>query len=306
MSIILFWSPLHGQGQTSNLHVTGLIMGLQYRKRVLMMQTHFTGNNLESPLVGKNVSKNKTEDSALFEDIGLDMAATFSSMNKLNLEMLENCCFSFPDTPLLLLPGTETKNRETFERDIGKAAGGVIRAADECVDMVLVDANSGDDQLSFKLMSAADLIVINLTQHRYVLDKFFAEYIEQFYDNRKVFYLFGDYDDNSCFNINNFRRKYRGYLNSKNSGVIPYCTQFMDSQNESNVVSFMKEGLRRSKTGWSIKFIKLIHDFLHNGKYPPEETGYFFHRSRLSAEKMLNMLQMPEKGISEAAEGRQA
>lgn len=300
MSKILFWSPLHGQGQTSNLHVTAFIMGLLHRKRVLMMQTHFIGNNLESPLVGQNVSKSRTDENALFMDVGLDVAVTFSNMNKLNKDMLENCCFSFPDTPLLLLPGTETKNRETFDRDVGKAVSHVISDADECVDIVLIDSNSGDDKLSFRLMSMADLIVVNLTQHRYVLDKFFFDYKEQFLDNKKVFYLFGDYDDNSSYNINNFRRKYKKYINSKNSGVIPYCTKFMDAQNESEIIRFMQEGIHIGDEGRFKKFSYLIKKEFLPGKYTTEETDYFFHRSRLAIDKMLDMLNIPiRKGCRE-------
>jgi cellulose biosynthesis protein BcsQ len=300
MSKILFWSPLHGQGQTSNLHATAFVMGMLHHKHVLMMQTHFSGNNLESPLVGQNVSK-CADGNTLFEDTGLDMAVTFSNMNKLNRTMLENCCFTFPNTSLLLLPGTEMKSRETFERDIGKAVSRVIRDADECVDMVMIDSNSGDDKLSFRLMAMADLVVINLTQHRYIIDKFFMEYRERFADLKKVFFLFGDYDDNSSFNINNFRRKYGKYINTDNSGVIPYCTRFMDAQNESDVVEFMRDGLYAAESGAMDELSNRMKRAFLPGKYPPEETDYFFRHSRLSTEKMMDILQMPFRNKSRGA-----
>jgi hypothetical protein len=292
MSKILFWSPLHGQGQTSNLHVTAFVMSLLHKKRVLMMQTHFNRNNLESPLVGENVGRNSLEESNLFMDIGLDTAVTYSNMNRLNIDMLENCCFTFPDTQILLLPGTETKNRDTFDRDIGKAVTRVIQDADKCVDVVLIDSNSGDDKLSCKLMTMADLIVINLTQHRYVLDKLFADNNDILL-NKNVFYLFGEYDDNSSYNINNCRRKYRKYINHKNSGVIPYCTKFLDAQNESDVIKFMKSGLHRKEEGDLDKLINGIRRTLLWDNYTVDETEYFFHRSRLTVEKMLDLLHIP-------------
>lgn len=299
MSKILFWSPLHGQGQTSNLHVTAFIMGILYRKQVLLMQTHFTGNNLESPLVGQNVGKSGWEDMELFGDVGIDVAVTYSNMNKLNRNMLENCCFTFPDTSILLLPGTETKNRETFDRDIGKAVTRLIREADDYVDMILIDSNSGDDKLSFQLMKNSDLIVVNLTQHRYVLDKFFTDYGDRFLGNDKVFYLFGDYDDNSSYNINNFRRKFRKYINRKNSGVIPYCTKYLDAQNDSAVLKFMKDGLNVNRNRNTKKYLYSAKQTFQAGKYNPEETDYLFHRSRLAVEKMLDLLHMPIKQCRE-------
>lgn len=294
MSIGIFWAPLHGQGQTSNIHATGFIMSLLHKKKVLMMQTHFEKNNLESPLVGQN-SGRKNIDNELFQDIGLDTAVNFSGISQLNQKLLESCCITFPNISLLLLPGTETKNRETFDRDIGKSVYRMIRDADEIMDVVLIDANSGNDELSLKLMPLADMIVINLTQRRYVLEKYFSEYGDHFLNNKKVFYLFGDYDDNSTYNINNCRRKFSKYLNSSNSGVIPYCTKYMDAQNECNVLSFMREGLHIREENNFKKLERNLKSLFSSRKYVPEETEYFFHRARLTVEKMFDLLYVPVK-----------
>ncbi len=299
MSKLLFWSPYHGQGQTCNLHVIALIMGLLYKKSVLMMQTHFRNNNLEGPLVGCNVDT-EGEGDAIFQEIGLDMAVTYSRMNKINTRTLTSCCLTFPDTPMLLLPGTQAVCKETFDRDIAKEVYRLVREADECVDFVLIDSNSGRDRLSMELMEGADLIIVNMTQRKHVIHKFFHEYGESFLKSAKVFYLFGDYDDNSSYNINNCRRKYSRYLNRSNSGVIPYCTKLMDAQSESSMLQFMKRGLRTGpetyaqsnrEYGWR----RNRRLFLPGPRYHPEETDYFFHRSRLSTDKIIGLLQLPLK-----------
>ncbi len=289
MSIIIYWSPLHGQGQTSNLHVSAFIMSILHKKRVLMLQTHFSKNNLEGPLVGQNsgIHSYKNE---LFQDIGLDAAVTYSNINKLNLQTLESCCLTFHGTSLLLLPGSETNNRETFDRDIGKKIMKLIRDAEEFVDLVLIDANSGEDDLSFQLMSIADLIVINLTQRRHVLEKFIFDYGERFVYDRKVFYLFGDYDNNSVCNINNCRIKFRKYMNKANSGIIPYCTKYMDAQNESDIVGFLKDGLPVKEYSLREKSVRFLKRRITSHKYIPAETDYFFRYSRLTAVKMLALL----------------
>lgn len=289
MSIILFWSPFHGQGQTSNLHVFALAVNCIYGKHTLLMQTHFEKNNLESPLIGQNVDKNSGYDNPLFQDIGLDMAVTYSNMNKLTADMLESCCISLRDTSLMLLPGTEIKNRDSFNQNIGKAVSRMIKKAGECVDMVLVDTNSGEDELSFKLMSIADMIVVNLTQRRYVLDKFFADYGE-FFHTRPVFYLLGNYDDSSCYNISNCRRKYKKYMNRTNSGVIPYCTKFMDAQNESSVIGFLQTGFHRDDMYSDKRALWQLKHKLLAGRYINEETENFFSLSGHSIQALLKLL----------------
>lgn len=291
MSKFLFWSPYHGLGQTSNEHVTALILNLFYKKDILLMQTHFKNNNLESPLVGYNV-ENQSSNNEIFEGIGLDMAVTYSNMNHLNKETLRSCCLT-PAPSIFLLPGTETKNKESYDRDIGGSVGYVIKDSNELVDYVLIDTNSGNDALSLKLMDMADLIIINLTQRRYVIEKFFNEYGDIFRDRTNVFYLFGDYDDNSSYNINNFRKKYSKHINGNNSGVIPYCTKYMDAINESNVIQFMQKGLKRYHKKGAEKLLSKIGIDLYATKYGKDETDYFFHRSILSTEKMLKMLHKP-------------
>ena len=225
MSKLLFWSPCHGLGQTSNIHALTILFNLVYKKKALLMQTHFKNNNLESPLVGYHMDDQRMKED-IFQGIGLDMAVTYSNMKCLNSGNLRSCCLT-PTPTILLLPGTEMKNQESYERDIGRSVNYVINDADPLVDLVLIDANSGSDIHSMEMMTIADIIVINLTQRRFMLEKFFQEYGALFWGKANVFYLFGDYDEKSSYHINNIRRKYSKYITGKNSGVIPYCTKYM-------------------------------------------------------------------------------
>lgn len=286
MSKIVYWSPLHGQCQTSNLHITGLIMSLFFKKRILMMQTQFSMNNLESPLIGKKSDINSKEASSIFQEIGLDAAVMYSRMNLLNGDTLERCCMTFPGTSLLLLPGTETKNRETFNRDTLSSVCSMIHQAEDLVDLVMIDANCGNDELSFKLMASADIIIVNLTQHRYVLNKFFSEYGDKFAAKDNVFYILGKYDKKSGYNITNCRRKYKQFIDKSNSGLIPYCTKYMDALNECNILRMVKEGLHINK--------KLVNSKFKFNLNTQEETDYFFSQSHGSTAKILNMLSLAE------------
>ena len=293
MSKIVFWSPLHGQGQTSNLHILALIMSLLYKKRILLMQTHISMNNLEGPLVGKNVGLSGSIEDNIFQDIGLDAAVMYSRINMLNKNTLESCCITFPDTSLLLLPGTEIKNREIFAQDIGKNVFKVIQDIEKIVDIVMIDTNSGNDDLSFKMISSADLTVINLTQRRYVLDTFFQEYAGRF-DFGKVFFLIGNYDKNSGYNISNFQKKYRKYLGKNNSGVIPYSTRYLDALNECELLKMVRNVLNIKRFAEISSFGRMFIKKIKPGRFQNDETEYFFYQACQSAEKIVTKLNLAE------------
>ena len=290
MSKIVFWSPLHGQGQTSNLHIISLIMSLLYQRSVLMMQTHISMNNLEGPLAGKYAELLSSENSYVFQDIGLDAAIMYSRMNMLMGDILESCCITFPNTSLLLLPGTETKNREIFERDIGSSINRMTIHAEDNVDIVMIDANSGMDELSIKLMSSADLIIVNLTQRQYVLNKLFLEYGEVLNKFKNIFFLFGNYDRSSGYNIINYLRKHRKYINIDNSGVIPYCTKYMDAQNDCDILSMVREGIHSAKLTDMYKFREVIKRILGLDRKSVMETDYFFREANRCVTKILNII----------------
>ena len=291
MCRIMFWSPCHGLGQTSNIHMIAIIFNILYKKRILLMQTHFKNNNLEAPLVGYNTGNTFMKED-IFRGIGLDMAVTYSNMKSLNFKSLASCCLT-PAASLLLLPGTLMKNRESYERDIAGSAEFLVRDADALVDCVLIDANSGNDRVSIRLMDSADLIVVNLSQRRCVLEEFFNGYEYKMLHKRKIFYLFGDYDGQSSYNIENCRRKYGRYIHRNNSGIIPYSTRYMDAQNESNVISFIRQGLTNGEKGRVKSLMGLFEEAIARYHFDKDETEDFFRYSCLSADKMLQLLSKP-------------
>ncbi|HPU63192.1 MAG TPA: hypothetical protein PK304_03470, partial [Mobilitalea sp.] len=262
---------------------------LLYKKRVLLMQTHISMNNLEGPLVGKNVGLSGSIEDNIFQDIGLDAAVMYSRINMLNKNTLESCCITFPDTSLLLLPGTEIKNREIFAQDIGKNVFKVIQDIEKIVDIVMIDTNSGNDDLSFKMISSADLTVINLTQRRYVLDTFFQEYEGRF-DFDKVFFLIGNYDKDSGYNISNFQKKYRKYIGKNNSGVIPYSTRYLDALNECELLKMVRNGLNIKRFGDLNNFGRMFIRKIKPGRFQNDETDYFFYQACQCAEKIIAIL----------------
>ncbi|MBH1940632.1 hypothetical protein I5677_07000 [Mobilitalea sibirica] len=242
---ISYWSPVHGQaGTTSNILVTALIAGMVYNKECLLTQTHFNFNNMEAPLIGSNSKNAKTTD--YFRDIGLDSLIRNYKASKLKQESIEDCCISLPGTGIHLLPGTCKSNRDTFEDEMETIFINLIRTIEKHMGIVFIDLNSGNHPLSLKVIADSDLTVVNLSQNMGFIDYFFDTYYHLI--SSKTFYLFGNYDCNSKYNIYNIRRRYRKYITPQNSGAIPYNTMYHDAQCDGKIIEFIKENhqIRRS------------------------------------------------------------
>jgi len=251
---ITFWSPLHGQtATTSNMLAISLLTGMYYKKKTLITHTHFNFNNLEAPLVEIN-SKSKNAEN-YFQGVGIDAILRNFKASLPDKEMLENCCISFPNTNVNLLPGTVKNIREAYENEMEMIAATLFEKIEKFTEVLFIDANSGNNPLSKKLIDISDLTVINLSQNMSVLDNYFS--IFDSFVQGKVFYLFGNYDSRSKYNIKNIQRKYR-QINSSNSGVIPYNVAFKDSLTDGKMIDFIRDNINCSKSEENYIFINKV------------------------------------------------
>lgn len=251
---ITFWSPLHGQtATTSNMLAISLFTGMQFRKKTLITHTHFNFNNLEAPLVDIN-SKSKNAES-YFQGVGIDALLRNFKATEPDKEMLENCCISFPNTNINLLPGTVKNIKEAYENEMEMLAPTLFEKIEPFIDVMFLDVSSGNNQLSKKLIDVSDLTVVNLSQNMSVLDNYFSTYNS--FIQGKVFYLFGNYESRSKYNVSNIRRKYK-QISSKNSGVIPYNVAFKDAIADGKIINFIRDNINCTKSDENYNFIKKV------------------------------------------------
>lgn len=248
---IAFWSNVHGQsGTTSNLMAIAVMSTLLYQYKNLVTQTHFNMNNLEVPLV----STSSRADKELFMDLGIDALTRCIKSAPLNAEVFESCSISLLDKNLNLLPGTTKDNREIFENDISKTISGILHAASKYHDLVFVDTNSGKNELTMKIIKDSDIVIVCLNQNKSMLEDYFRNYEIQ---DKKVFYLIGNYDDHSRYNLHNLRKCF-SWLKSDNSAIIPYNTEYMDAQSDGQVIQYVLKNLDCDKDDYNYYFINQV------------------------------------------------
>ena len=234
---IAFWSPLHGTGATASLLAVSIVLSEIKKKKILITHTHYNLNNLERPLLGK------VSNGDFFRDTGLDACMRHFKSGNITEEHISDCSIKISDH-LYLMAGTKNSNREGYESNLVKnMITYIIGVIEKYYDIVLVDTNSGKNEYSMKIIEDSDMVVVTLRQDRYLLDEFFSEH---FIDTKKVFYLFGDYDRDSKYNLTNLRHLYRK-IHRTNSGEIPHNTRYKDAICDEKVMKYLSMNLENEK-----------------------------------------------------------
>ncbi len=249
---IAYWGMVHGQARiTSNMLAVAVVSTILSDYRMLITGTHFTLNNLEGPLIGYQSIKHKDE---FFRDVGIDALIRSLKSAPLDEETIENCCFSLLNNRLSLLPGTMKNNKDYFHEDMEKLVINMLRYIEVFHDLVFIDTNPGMNDLTRKVIHEADLLVVNLNQNLNMLNHVLKEPL---FEDKKTFYLIGNYDKASKYNIYNLRRMYKK-LNRKNSSVIPYNTEFQDAISDGELIDFVKRNLQCGREDKNYYFINQL------------------------------------------------
>lgn len=247
---IAFWSPLHGTGATSDLLALSIVFSEIFGKKTLVTQTHFSMNNLEKPLLG-NVASGQ-----YFADTGLDAVIRHFKSGDVSREQVENCSIRVSEN-LFLLAGTRTSSKESYEnRTVQSMITHIISIIEKFYAIVLVDTNSGINEQSMEVIKECDFVVVALRQNRTMIEEFINS---RLFPENKVFFLIGNYDSQSRYNINNLRRIYKE-ISKKNSAVIPYNTQYMDAVSEDRVMRYVRENLDADETYSDYEFFSSIKE----------------------------------------------
>lgn len=253
---IVFWSPVHGQAkQSSNMLAVALILAMQKQYRLLITQTQFRMNDLEDAVIGRSLTKENRE--RFYQGMGIDAIQRCIKRKPMEESDLENCCVQvLQNSKLMLLPGANSGSYEIHYEALNEMMVFLLREAEQYFDCILIDTNPGGDRISRMLMEEADVVVVNFSQNIGLIDSFFWSYPKEL-SGKKVFYLFGAYLSDSCYNLHNLRFRY-GKIRRSNSGAIPLNIGFMDAVSGGKTVDYFETNRGCEPGDSNYKFIKEV------------------------------------------------
>jgi hypothetical protein len=188
--------------------------------------------------------------------MGLDGLASIIKLRAIDKATIENYSIPLLNKNLTLVPGTTGSNRKAFNDDMGKTASLLLSEMNKYYEMVFVDVNSGEDEVSKQIINMADIVVVNLCQNKSILEDYIKSYQLK---NKKIMYLFGNYNRNSVYNLHNLKLRYKPF-STGNTGVIPYNIGFMDAQSDGCVIKYMTKNIAAKRDDSNRYFIDCVKD----------------------------------------------
>jgi len=254
---IAFWSNYHGQaGVTSNTIATAIYIAMNYELKVLLTHTQYTMSNMESAF------ENGINDSIIFDDIGIDAIQRLSKSRKLNSNEFDSYTKTLIDNRLDILIGSSKSKKEIFEDNISNNISDILHYATKQYDLVMVDVNSGiKDQITAKVLEQSDIIIINLSQNEKVIGDYFNMVENKALTDKKKIIVLGRYDFNSKCSCKYVKKTYKC---KEDIYCVPYSSEFMDSNNNHNVLKFFLSNRKVKSNSDNYSFFKQIEMLSNN------------------------------------------
>lgn len=221
---IVGWSPVQGQGCTSNIAALAAVFALNYQVNTLVTHTQFTESILEEMF-------NKAH-KMVGIDSGLKNLERLAKSNSLKPEAVIDYTETIYNNRLDILGGSQTyQGDKTILQTL-------LHSTKEAYDLVWIDTATGAlDELTESVLKVADVVLVTLPQNKFILDRFLTQKINYptFLDEKNVVFLIGSYDAEAALNV----RKIKGHYNLKNK-VVPvlYSHLFKDAYNTKSVTEF--------------------------------------------------------------------
>lgn len=247
---IAFWSNVHGQtGTTSNILAVSLLTAIR-KNEVALLQSHFTLNNLSSPLLGMDILPDS------FRDTGIDALMRHFKSRPLSEDIVKTDAIAVPglNQQFNLFIGTGKNNELDYEKEMLAAHKPIIKSIDEFHDYTFVDVRSGYRSVSQSILENSDIVVVCLDQNTLVIDRYFKKPIK----SANVYYIIGNYDEASKYNIRNLTKKYPELKNR--TAMICHNSEFMDSLNDGKAVQFMLKNSDCTKESSNYEFIQSVRN----------------------------------------------
>lgn len=235
---VAFWSNTRGRScVTSNLACISVLSTLSSsdQRRTIVLENHQNILNLGNALFSQQSRQEVRENKSYQVEYGLSrLLRSMEEGEKLSENTVLRYAENFLGKKLFYLPAGGTRNQEMLEYRLERECVRTIKFLEQYGDLVLVDTAAAPLASSRKILRQADLVVVNLSQNKQMLDHFFRNYSDI---RKKAFYLIGNYDEGSELTRGEVIKRYE--IPGSQLGIIPHNVQFSDALSDGELIPFL-------------------------------------------------------------------
>ena len=247
---VVFWSLLPGQSAVSaNALAVAMSTAIDHKVKCSLLQLQYENNGLFNYLFPPSDKK----EIAMFENTGIDALIRSTSGSPATQERVEDCSFSFVQRRLNIFTPSTLVAESVYSEALLQSSRNLFESLNLSFKLNFVDVPGGMNKYSKVGIDNADVLVVCLPQSEWVVAKFF-ETVE-LPEEKKVLYLFGDYDKTKRFNTMKFAMKYRKKVKLTDVLTIPHCIEYADAMNESTCINFYMRNVESKKDDVNRSFV---------------------------------------------------
>ncbi len=260
---VVFWSTAQGKcGTTHNMMAVALTASLLYPMKSVLIHTgtdSFVWEKNYSLKRGRLYNKERyarggagprglgilSEDFSYYGAAGLDDIIESSRLKNVSENMIYENMLKISSTSFYI-PSSRRIGTGIRSDEAAMKMPDIMKRLDSLSDICFIDAKTGKDKVSWSILDAADIIVINICQNCFSMDEYGQ--IPQSVRNKSI-YVIGRYDDNSKSGIDDIRKKFK--IDKDKLGAIPYSILYSDAINAGSAVGFLEKSIQAGKSGRS-------------------------------------------------------
>lgn len=244
---IVFWSEKEQAGTTFNMAAIACAAAMLYPVSVAVLAGGYEDEDLEKQFQFSENTKDiwqqqslTAEESNYYVAAGLDLLLRKSEVTELTDDyMKQNMKQVIPERLYCLPSGKKQYGKWWDKEELFHKMELIEQQVEKCFDVVFIDCGCRKDDFSVKMLEDADVCVMNMPQEEETIGEYYRKRMRF---QGKVFFLIGNYFEESVYSRENLERIYR--IDEKSIGAIPYNVHLQAAGMSGKASGYVKSQLQ--------------------------------------------------------------
>lgn len=232
---IAFWSSVRSEaGVTANIACMAAMIAMHGSGKSILLENHYNLRNIGDLVLPPERIECLQEQGHYYHKYGLEHLLKELHSGRQNPEVVHQTAIPLLFQDLFYLPQSYIVNRDVFNYEFELVRESLFQCLEEFSDFLFVDTETNRNLSSTRILSEADIVVVNLRQDPVMLTEFFDNYSMLL---EKAVFLIGKYQQEHTWNLRRICHRY--HIPRERIGVIPYNMELEEAMRQGRLLQFL-------------------------------------------------------------------